>query len=853
MGKTKRRLKRFILVGWLRIFTLFRSTVKRIDAYPRPRVLAAALLAGFLLSFIPALYFGIPQQKTKAAGTVAFGGSTTGTEDQGNSVTINKPSTTATGDVLIAVISTQGQNPTITPPTGWTSFKEIVNGATNFTMEAFWIVAGSSEPASYTFGTGSGNTRWAGGISVYKGVGLNSGNPIDVNGTASTTTHVAPAITTTATNSRVVSVYVLDHDAPQTFTPPTGTKERFDVSSARVGVGNADTAVMMADIAQNSVASSGTKTATPTAATNAASFQFALKPDGVIRMFLFWDGGAPPTGWSIIDDYDGMYPRGEVASNFGVLGGGANHTPTVSSVGQNYVNGANSNNLSSGNNNNFWASQGHNHGGTVTAVGSATNEPAFYTLKLIRYDAGVPNTIPANAIAIFDNDPGIPVSGWTDLSQTGSDPLFQKMIKISGTAGSTGGSDTHTHSLTWSALASAGQQTEGANPLLANGTTATTTHTHTAPATTATASITTIPDYIAIQLAKAGADTATISVGITAMFDGDPGGGWVVRSQSSGTALETPFYRKFLRPAATYNAVASCSTQGCNTHSHAASNSGNSGTNVGAGTNNNNLNLSIPPAISGNGHAHTLTANFTANTDNTPSYFNVLIAEKVNFILQAFWWYIDNDALTPTDRWGNPDLAVSTGIIALPLVTSDPPDLTRELRIRLQILINGNNLAANVVRYKLQYNASLAASCTIQTGTWVDVGENADSTAAWRFATSGVTGETTLASSIFSPASSVMGRYVKSNSGSNNNPGATIGDTLEYDYHIQHNAAAGGTMYSFRLIESTGTLLSQYDACPTLITYPRTENQMRHGNFFTGGSGTPGAGVNVEQGYSWNN
>jgi hypothetical protein len=857
-----REIKRLFYGGFGCVKATLKSLRVNVNKVRRSRVLATTLLLGFLISFVPAVYFGIPQQRAGAAGSVAFGGSTTGTNDQGNSVTINKSSVTVSGDLLVAIIMVQGQNPTITFSTGagtWTNITTITNGTTSTTMLAYRRIAGASEPASYTFSSSGGNTRWAGAISVYKGA--DGTTPIEAQSSTNTnvTTDTNPitlnSVTSTSANARIVTVYGVEHDTTQTFTAPTGTKERFDVGSARVGVGNADVSMSSADIAQHAAGASGSKDATVTAMDNSFGFQYAIKPDGVIRMLLFWDGGAAPTGWSIIDDFDGMYPRGEVASNFGVTGGGLTHTPTTSSVGQNYVNGGNSNNLSSGTNGSFWSSQGHNHGATVT-VGSASNEPANTTLKLIRYDAGVPNTIPANAIALFDGDPGIPASGWTDLSQTGTDAFYQRMIKVSSTAGTATGSDTHTHGLTWSSLAATTAQTEGANPFFANGTTATIGHTHTAPAGTTTASITTIPDYIVPQLAKAGADTATISVGITAMFDGDPGGGWVIRSQSSGTSLETPFYQRFLRPGPTYSSVASCTTQGCNTHSHSASTSGNSGTNVGAGTNNNNLNLSIPPAISGNGHAHTLTANFNANTDNTPPYFDVVIAEKVNFIMQAFYWYNDNDSVdlsTPaTLPWGNPNIAVNTGIVALPLVPSDPPDLTRELRLRIQILINGNNLVANVVRYKLQYNASLSTSCTTSTGTWTDVAESSNTTAEWRFATSTPAGETSLTQSVFSPASTVLGRYVKSNSGTNNNPAATVGDTLEYDFHIQHNAAAGGTRYSFRIIESTGTLLSQYDACPSLITYPRTENQMRHGNFFLGGVPDTSTTGSQEQGFSWN-
>lgn len=830
------------------------------------RVVPIFLLLTYMLALSSIIPVGMVQ-KAGAAGTVAFGSATTASTGSGqaNSLTINKPSTTVSGDLLVAVIMIEAQNPTITLPSGtggtWNNFPTTVKftiGTSNTMMAAYYAIANGSEPASYTFSGGT-NTQWVGSITNYKGV--NTTTPIEAQSStnfgAGGTTATALTVTPSTNNARVVSVFGAEQDAQVTFTPQAGINERFDDGSVRPGVGNADVSISAADISKYSIAATGSKTATISAtSTNWGGFQYVLKPDGVVRMLLFWDGGAAPTGWSIIDDYYGMYPRGETPANFGVTGGGLTHTPSVSSVGQNYVNGANSNNLSgAGNNGNFWSSQGHNHGGTVT-VGSANHEPAYRTLKLIRYDGGVPNTIPANAIAIFDGDPGMPATGWTDLSEISSDPFYQRVIKLDSTAGTNGGSDTHTHTLTWSSLAATTGQSEGVNPVLVNGTPATVSHTHTAPAGTSTASMTALPDYIVPQLAKAGADTATISVGITAMFDGDPGGGWVVRSKSSGTALETPFYQKFLRPGPTYSAVTSCTTQGCNTHSHSPSTSGNSGTNVGAGGNNSNLNLSIPPAIAGNGHAHTLTANFNANTDNTLPYFNIVIAEKVNFIMQKFFWYNDNDSVdlsTPaTLPWGNPNIAESVGIIALPLVPSDPPDLTRELRLRVQILINGNNLAADVVRYKLQFNASLSTSCTASTGTWTDVAENSSTTAEWRFASSTPAGESSLTQSVFSPASTVLGKYVKSNSGTNNNPSATIGDTIEYDFHIQHNAAGGGTRYAFRIIESTGTLLSQYDACPSLITYPRTENQMRHGNFFLGG--TPGTSTtgSQEQGFSWN-
>src|SRR3990167_10179842 len=48
------------------------------------------------------------------------------------------------------------------------------------------------------------------------------------------------------------------------------------------------------------------------------------------HMLLFWDGGAAPTGWSIVTTYDGKFPRGETVANVGVTGGNTTHSLTIS-------------------------------------------------------------------------------------------------------------------------------------------------------------------------------------------------------------------------------------------------------------------------------------------------------------------------------------------------------------------------------------------------------------------------------------------------------------------------------------------------------------------------------------------
>lgn len=68
---------------------------------------------------------------------------------------------------------------------------------------------------------------------------------------------------------------------------------------------------------------------------------------------------------------------------------------------------------------------------------------------------------------------------------------------------------------------------------------------------------------------------------------------------------------------------------------------------------------------------------------------------------------------------------------------------------------------------------------------------------------------------------------------------------MEYDFHIQHNGAEGATQYSFRVVEDSGpgVLLSEYVVCPTLETFPDTNQQLRHGKYFEVNAG--------EGGFTW--
>jgi hypothetical protein len=554
-----------------------------------------------------------------------------------------------------------------------------------------------------------------------------------------------------------------------------------------------------------------------------------------VHMLLFWDGGpgTAPSGWTDISStYNDQFPRGDTVSNFGAAGSGGttNHIPTVANV---TTSAATAQAVTASGSN--MASIGHTHPAASVAVTNGTpasnnNLPAYRTLQLIRYDgadgSGIPNTIPAGAIAIFDDSPGIPASGWTRLSAQDG-----KIVRINTTPGLTGGSDTHNYTLTWSGLGAVNSADAiGANTFLASaGFGAAANHTHAAPAPTTSATLSSLPPYITPLLAKASADTPTISVGFSAMFDGDPGGGWVVRSDSSGDPTNTTFYHQFLRPSTTWNGTS-------------------------AGRDNETLPQATAitgPAIGtisswavglGGGaaatHTHTLTAPFNNSTDVLPPYFGVVIAEKVNFILSDYRWYEDSGAPDVTDPWSVLNVAQDAPILTAP-AAYNPPDITRQLRLRLRITVNGNSLATGVAKFKVQYKeGGTDASCT--TGTWTDVDIAATGTGAWRYGSSTVPGHPNdgdpIPTSRLTPISNVLQQFIaSSNSSANPNP-VNIGQTMEYDFYLQDNTARGATHYYFRILENNGTLLSEYDVCPALSTKPQTPQQLRHGLFFIDGS-----------------
>jgi hypothetical protein len=650
-----------------------------------------------------------------------------------------------------------------------------------------------------------------------------------------------PAATFDGTTTGAGTHFHINHTSGSTVTPcPCGTGFLGNGGTASAGTSHSHTVT---------VTFSGSPENLP------EYFNVVIAKKSLPAMMLFWDGGVAPTGWTIVTDFDGRFPRGESPGNTGDLGGRNTHAHTI----QNYSVGTPSNNTVASGISGTPATDTHTHSnGTVSATldgadaGTDPDEvsslPAYRTLKLIRYNNGVPSVIPSGAIAIFDNSPGVPGSGWTRYSAQDN-----QMVMVNSTAGTTGGTDTnHTHTTIFSGT-TAGSTATGNRLSLLGGTAASANgHTHAVSGSSSSTGGSHIPPYIVPLLAKTNADTSTLSAGITAMFSGDPGSGWVIRSSNCGNSAVCPYYQKFLRPAAAYDGTGA----GTSNHTHTASRTSNTSASSDGNANNGS-------GISSTAHTHSITAtDYSGGSDplNTagdyflPSYFNVVIAEKVDFKMETYFWYDNSGTAALSSRWGAA-LEVTQGSPIPTLPTAyRPPDLTDELRLRLKILVNNNDLLAGEVAYKLQYKKGTDGSCT--SGSWTDVG-TAGSGSIWRYTSStAVADGAAVPSTVFSPASTVMQVYARSNPTASNPNAVVAGTTMEYDFHIQHNGAEGATEYNFRIVENSGdgVLLSEYTLCPTLVTKPQTSNQLRHGNFFESRS-RRGAEVvdkpGVEAGFSW--
>ena len=223
----------------------------------------------------------------------------------------------------------------------------------------------------------------------------------------------------------------------------------------------------------------------------------------------------------------------------------------------------------------------------------ASNEPLRRGLRIIRCDTGIPLTIPAGAIALFDSEPLPP--DWTRYSA--QDGYFIKGVMI---AGAVLGSNTHSHIVSTGPPSSTVSVRAGINLVASDDT-----HVHSEMSDTQSNE----PPYIEVILAQANSET-TIPPGMIGMFNETPGGCWTVVSDIGGD-----LYHRFVKGSSSYG-----TTGGAESHSHA------------------NLTITTPPLIPRGArtgtniyvgsatHTHDILVSFSTDS-HLPPYRDVIFAK----------------------------------------------------------------------------------------------------------------------------------------------------------------------------------------------------------------------------------
>lgn len=199
-----------------------------------------------------------------------------------STIPLAKPSGTATGDLLVAVLGINGAV-TVTPgESGWTRINTNDSGAPVTRLATYWRIVAGGDPATYSFGLGTSAAAFG---TLVRIIGFDTGTTIDVAGTAtgSATDPVAPSITTTVANVLKIACCAQSNPAVNAdYTPPAGYTEDSDLN----GNGAGSALILTGEVAhrvQATAGASGTATmdSTQALASVYAAQHIAIRPGTV--------------------------------------------------------------------------------------------------------------------------------------------------------------------------------------------------------------------------------------------------------------------------------------------------------------------------------------------------------------------------------------------------------------------------------------------------------------------------------------------------------------------------------------------------------------------------------------------
>jgi hypothetical protein len=154
------------------------------------------------------------------------------------SVVLNLPSGVRSGDVMVAQVIVFDGSASDVPatPSGWTSIRhDAVSDGDKLTSWLYYKVAGTNEPASYTWTISS---NWAAGVmGAWRGVSSSpidsaSGATVGTNGTASVS---APSLTPHDNSELQLYFYGSQSHAAPTVTLSKALTQRFNTGSSKEG------------------------------------------------------------------------------------------------------------------------------------------------------------------------------------------------------------------------------------------------------------------------------------------------------------------------------------------------------------------------------------------------------------------------------------------------------------------------------------------------------------------------------------------------------------------------------------------------------------------------------------------
>jgi len=182
-------------------------------------------------------------------------------------------------------------------------------------------------------------------------------------------------------------------------------------------------------------------------------------------------------------------------------------------------------------------------------------------------------------------------------------------------------------------------------------------------------------------------------------------------------------------------------------------------------------------------------------------------AAQSNWIQDTEAWYQNNGLLTPTTRW--PGTSDGDAITSGNAVNNGN---ALRLRMTLQAQVASATSSDN---FKLQYAAGSTCSPAL---AWTDVGASG-SGSIWRFHSNSpavIDGATTT--SVLLAVASTSESYDESNPTPFLLNPVAAGTDGEWDWSIEDNSAPVGTNYCFRMVQSSGSSLKNYNDYPSLIT-----------------------------------